>query len=323
MSTKGKPIAALAPILLRPFATPLAVAAVLATVTAVTAAVAQQPRFLSLTPPEGLAVIPLFEGWTANPDGSRSFSFGAINRNKVAVDIPLGEGNYLEPAAYNGFQPTHFPPGRITGIFVVTVPAEAADIDVWWHLQTGDGEVLKVPGRARFSAYELDFVRPRPQGALQPLAAFDDNELRAGLMAGVSDYPETVVAGEEVVFIVKGRDPSDRDPSDPRFGKPLDMGVALNKYQGPGDVAFFRNPDTPEPVNPYDEDDRRFRFWRKPGTNEAAISGGAGEAMVIAVFSAPGEYLIHAKVDNFRAPDSSDVDQCCWTNLYQRVRVTE
>ena len=37
-----------------------------------TSALAQAPdgRFLSLTPPEGLPVIPVMEGWVANEDGS-------------------------------------------------------------------------------------------------------------------------------------------------------------------------------------------------------------------------------------------------------------
>ena len=32
---------------------------------------AQQPRFLSLAPPEGLSIVPIMEGWVANPDGTK------------------------------------------------------------------------------------------------------------------------------------------------------------------------------------------------------------------------------------------------------------
>jgi hypothetical protein len=42
---------------------------------------------------------------------------------------------------------------------------------------------------------------------------------------------------------------------------------------------------------------------------------------VVATFSEPGEYMLRAQVDNFRAPDSSSGDQCCWTNGYVRVTV--
>ena len=66
-------------------------------------------RFLSLAPSGGLPIIPVMEGWTANPDGTTSYSFGIINRNDESMDIPLGEGNYIEPAKFDGIQPTHFP----------------------------------------------------------------------------------------------------------------------------------------------------------------------------------------------------------------------
>ena len=99
---------------------------------------ADNARFLSLAPPGGMPIIPVLEGWIANPDGTTSYSFGIINRNEEAVEIPLGEGNYIEPAKFDGNQPTHFPPGRTTGAFAVTVPESEQDNDVWWYLTTGD-----------------------------------------------------------------------------------------------------------------------------------------------------------------------------------------
>ncbi|MCG8415233.1 MAG: hypothetical protein MI746_13520 [Pseudomonadales bacterium] len=280
-------------------------------------------RFLSLAPPDGLPVIPVLEGWISNPDGTTSFSFGIINRNEEAIDIPLGEGNRIEPAKYDGIQPTHFPAGRTTGAFTVTVPAAEQDNDVWWYLTTGNSEELKVPGRRGASAYELDFILPRPQGALQPLVGIgEDGQQAAGLYAQIGDYPGgTVRAGEQVEIIINATDPAVRDPEDPRFGEPLPMGVEFNKYQGPGEVLFARHESTPEATNPYDEGDRRFNFWRAPEANELEIAGPSGTARVYATFSEPGDYIISGKVDVHDAPDSSDGDQCCWTNVYQRVTV--
>jgi hypothetical protein len=51
------------------------------------------------------------------------------------------------------------------------------------------------------------------------------------------------------------------------------------------------------------------------------VDAGQGTARVMATFSAPGEYLINAQADNWRVPDSSSGDQCCWTNGYIRVTV--
>ena len=286
---------------------------------------AQQPRFLSLTGPEGLPIIPVFEGWVANPDGTTSFSFGIINRNEVAVDIPLGESNYIEPAKYSGIQPTHFPPGRSTGIFTVTVPASEQENDVWWYVKTGNSDVLKVPGRRGASAYELDFIMPRPQGALQPLVGIgEDGEQKAGLYAQIADYPGgTVRVGEQVELAVNVTDPADRDPTDPRFGEPLDLGVTFNKYQGPGDVTFTRHEDSPVAENPYSEGSPRFNFWTPPEANQVSTPGPSSVAKVYATFSEPGDYIISTKVDVHEAPDSSNGDQCCWTNVYQRVTVED
>jgi hypothetical protein len=291
----------------------------------VSAQSADNARFLSIAPTDGMPIIPIFEGWVRNEDGSRTFSFGYINRNsKLGVDLPLGTANRIEPAKYDGIQPTHFPVGRGTGVFSVTVPAEEADSDVWWYLTPpGGGEQLKVPGRADSGAYELDFVLPRPQGALQPLAGFGtDGEQKAGLLAQIGEFNGTVKAGEPVVLSVNVRDPSDRDPTDPRFVEPLPVGVTFTKYQGAGDVTFARHESTSIPTNPYKEGSRRFGFWQPPAANEMQVEGGAGVARIYATFSAPGEYMIHTQVDNFRAPDSQAGDQCCWTNIVQKVTVT-
>ena len=88
------------------------------TAISVSAQSADNGRFLSLTPPDGLPIIPVLEGWIDNQNGTTSFSFGIINRNDEGVDIPLGEANRIEPAKWDGIQPTHFPPGRSTGAFI-------------------------------------------------------------------------------------------------------------------------------------------------------------------------------------------------------------
>lgn len=281
-------------------------------------------RFLSLAPPEGLPIIPVLEGWVANPDGTTSFSFGIINRNEHSLDIPVGENNRIEPAKYDGMQPTHFPSGRTTGTFVVTVPASEQDNDVWWYITTGNSEELKVPGRRGASAYELDFIRPRPQGALQPLVGIGESGRQsAGLFARIDDRPGGgAQVGEQVEFVINATDPAERDPDDPRFDEPLDMGVTFNKYQGPGNVEFTRHPDFAEETeNPYEEDDPRFQFFRAPGDNELKLGGPSGVGRVFASFDTPGEYIISVKVDVHSAPDSSNGDQCCWTNVYQRISV--
>jgi hypothetical protein len=283
---------------------------------------AQQPsRFLTLSPPDGLPIIPVLEGWVANEDGSRSFVFGYINRNDTAVDIPIGENNYMEPAEFNGMQPTHFDTRRGPQVFTVTVPADRADEDVWWYVKTGDSEVLKVPGRARDSAYEIDFIRPRPQGSLQPMVGFGENGQRArGNQALVEDFSGQVTAGEPVVLTVNVEDISQRDPNDIRFGEPLDVGIHWSHHQGPGSIEFTRHESTPEPEAQEVPAGAPARFRRGPAPNEVDVKG-SGVASVYATFSEPGEYMVRVMVENWSAPDSSQGDQCCWSNAYQRITV--
>jgi len=207
------------------------------------------------------------------------------------------------------------------------VPSSEQNDDVWWYLKTGDSESLKVPGRRGASAYELDFILPRPQGALQPLVGIGEDGPQTapavGLVTMIDDYPRNPVGvGQQVLLTINATDPAVRDPEDPRFGEPLAMGVSFTKFQGPGDVEFTMHPDNEtDQENPYSADDPRSRFFRPPGPNQLEITGPSGVGQVYASFSEPGEYIIWTNVDVHKAPDSSNGDQCCWTNVYQRVSV--
>ena len=71
--------------------------------------IAAQGVPLGLTSASGQGVTPAYEGWYANPDGTFTLSFGYFNRNTDQVlEIPLGENNSIEPAEFDGMQPTRF-----------------------------------------------------------------------------------------------------------------------------------------------------------------------------------------------------------------------
>ena len=58
----------------------------------------------------GEAVASMFNGWVKHEDGSVTMVFGFANLNRESiVDVPLGPNNKLEPAEFQGAQPTHFP----------------------------------------------------------------------------------------------------------------------------------------------------------------------------------------------------------------------
>src|SRR5215471_2135433 len=61
----------------------------------------------------GQDVVPVYEGWLRNQDGTFTFVFGYFNRNwKEELAIPAGADNKLEPGPADRGQPTYFLPRR-------------------------------------------------------------------------------------------------------------------------------------------------------------------------------------------------------------------
>ncbi len=274
----------------------------------------------------GRVVAPFLEGWYSNPDGTVSYSFGYLNLNGDTVEIPIGDRNSIEPARFNGMQPTVFLPGRHRGMFVVTVPGEMREDDVWWTITNDNGEVTRVPGRTVWSAYMLDHG-PRPHGSVPPTVTFEGTSGEGfGPHGIVAERAVTGSVGQPIELSVNVHDRSQRDLTDARFKDPIAVRVIFSKYQGPpeGSVEFTRHPSTVVPERPAGrggDGGGGGRGGAQPGPDEVMVASGQGTARVMATFSAPGEYLINAQADNWRVPDSSSGDQCCWTNGYIRVTV--
>ncbi|MEQ1855085.1 MAG: hypothetical protein ABL963_01380 [Longimicrobiales bacterium] len=323
----------------------------------------------------GRVVAPFLEGWYSNPDGTFSYSFGYLNLNGDTIQIPRGEQNKIEPAQFDGLQPTVFLPGRHRGMFTVTVPAAMREDDVWWTITNPNGEVTRVPGRTMWSAYMLDHG-PRPHGTVPPTVTFEGTPGQGyGPQGIVSQRALTGTVGTPVEVVVNVRDTSVRDRTDARFRDPIALRVIWTKHQGPteGNVEFTRHPSTPVPVPPAGRGGRGSaaaadsiaaaagtggaavparpaagqagataaaagaqaapagggggggggggRGGAPAGPHEIMVPSGEGTVRVLATFSAPGEYMLNAQVDNWRVPDSSSGDQCCWTNGYVRVTI--
>ena len=271
--------------------------------------------------PGNRTLAPFMEGWYVNEDGTYSISFGYLNANEDTLVIPLGDGNFLDPAEYDGMQPTIFYPGHHRGIFTVTLSAEMKDQDVRWTLRKANGDVTSVPGRVSSNAYELDWV-PRPHGSLPPGVSFDSQSgVGRGPPGIMAERTRTISVGSPLTLSVNVMDPSERDREDFRFREAIPLRVVWSQLQGPGRVEYTRHEPNPE-VEEEEDDDADSRRRPEPrGPQVIPLSEGHGTARVIVTFLAPGEYLMLAQVDNWSAPDSSSGDQCCWTNGYVRVRV--
>jgi hypothetical protein len=285
---------------------------------------AQRGLPLRPAPADGHFIIPVMEGWYDNGDGSITVSFGYLNRNEGIVEVPMGETNRIEPAVFDGMQPTVFEPGHQAGIFTVTVPADMVGTDVWWTIRSA-GEEARVPGRKVPMGYQLDKF-PLPNGAMAPLVSFEEGgevgQYPPGLMA---TRVESVRVGELLTLTLQAADTAVRDTTIEPPRNPLMVNVAWSKHQGPpGEIEWVRHPSTPVPEEPAEDAPADNaggdgnRPLRPAGPNEVRLPAGGGTAQVQARFSVPGEYLLRARVD----PSDARGGQCCWTNAYVRVNVT-
>jgi len=276
---------------------------------------------LAIKPPVGLPVVPIFEGSYDNADGSVTYSFGYLNRNTdEPLSVPLGQNNRIEPAQFDGVQPTYFETTRHTGVFTVTVPASMRDGEVWWYIKTGTHAETKVPGRRGRMGYTIDTLA-RPSGSLAPLVSYTEGGPTGQNPMGMTAQDMlSVKAGVPVTLTVHTSDPSARDMTDTRNAKGIPLRVSWHKHQGPGAVTYQQHPSSEDPA-PLTELQIR-RGGSLPGPDQTVLTNGGGVANVIATFAQPGDYVIRTMVDNWEALDSTEADQCCWTNVYQKVTVT-
>jgi hypothetical protein len=310
-------------------------------------------REFPLAPPNanGNFVAPFFDGWYPNEDGTYTLSFGFMNRNDTdLVEIQLGTDNFIEPAEFDGDQPESFPVVRYggfggpreRGVFGVVVPADFEG-DVWWTLTT-DGYTTRVPGRLKSpgliitGAYELS-TTPMARGSLRPIVRFsEDGPDIIGIEGVESPEVRTTTVGEPIEVEFWAFDRGERDLQD--------VNMTLWKHQGPvdGNIAFeslVEVPPAPEGAAPgrgrggggfggFGGGFGRSRRPPGPGPVDVGVSirlpiegPDANMGSFSATFDTPGEYLIRIRIDNFTSRDSAAGNQCCWSNGYIRVRVTE
>ena len=157
----------------------------------------------------GLAVTPFFEGWYPNANGTYTVSFGYFNRNREeVVNLPVGPDNSIEPAEFNGTQPTLFSPRRDNGVFTITLPGDFAESGgrVVWTI-TAHGVTHSVPGRIGVSAYALSHGA-MAMGSLPPMLKLSRNGLELWGPMSISGNPAT----DPVALEGEGPIGSVRDP---------------------------------------------------------------------------------------------------------------
>jgi hypothetical protein len=238
----------------------------------------------------GQDVVPSYDGYLKNPDGTFTMVFGYMNRNyEEELVIPTGPDNKLEPGVADQGQPTYFLPRRHAWVFRVKVPADWGNKELVWTI-TAHGRTEKAYGSLQ-SDEEIIERLIMTRGNLSP-GLDDPNKPPSVSIAPVS---EASVGGAVTLTALVTDDGLPR-PHVPKAAPAAAQGTAqintsvarpkpgLNvtwfEYRGPGKVTF---------------DD----------TGPVAV--GSGQAVTKAHFPVPGTYVLRATANDGELQTTCDI----------------
>jgi hypothetical protein len=234
----------------------------------------------------GQNVVPVFEGWEPNTDGTFNLVFGYFNRNREqAFNIPVGPDNTMDftPGGDAG-QPAYFYPMRQKFVFKVRVPKDWGKKDVIWTLRV-NGKTEKAYGSLlREEIIDVQTYSMNRSGGGAP-----DKPNAAPTIAVPADRLTANVGSPLTLTVVVSDDgipkpraaPSSRPP-----GRHNALGLRTTwiQYRGPGIVTF-------DPWISLGYDDH------EPGWTVPALPAD-GRVVTKASFSEPGSYVLRAIADD-------------------------
>ena len=192
----------------------------------------------SLSYNSGQSIAPAYEGWEEEPDGSKYFLFGYMNRNwEEEPDIPIGPANSFSPGNPDQGQPTHFLPRRNRFTFRVKVPAGWTEKEeLIWTITSPNGKTEKAWASLRLDYKVDDVVKASETGALG--AGSSSPEIRANkppVVAIEGSKTLTAKVGQTVELVAKMTD--DGVPRRRQGGTPQGGGSAVGRTDAPADPA--------------------------------------------------------------------------------------
>ena len=260
---------------------------------------AQAPQFPTAIPQtkfdSGQNVVPVYEGWIKNLDGSFDLVFGYFNRNyKEDLAIPAGPDNSVEPGGPDRGQPTYFLPRRRARLFRVRVPGDWGRQVLTWTLVV-NGRAEKAYGDL-LPVEEINEKIIASGGNSVPFGDENRNMPPTIAVAPVSramvSSPVTLTASVTDDGLPKPRTPPARPTTTTAGGRierqvdsstrlrPRGLTVAWLEYRGPGRVTF-------EPAG--------------------SIPVVGGTAVTQARFEAPGTYTLVATANDGQLSQRADV----------------
>jgi len=242
----------------------------------------------------GQNIVPYFEGWIRNADGSFDMVFGYFNRNwEEQLAIPAGPENLIEPGGPDRGQPTFFLPRRQSWVYRVRVPSDFGKQVVTWTIKANGktekayGELLPVQEiteriimtRGNLNRGEDDPNKP-PVVTITPVAGASVNAA-VTLTANVSDDGLPKPRATVVRPRTTASDGTIRAQANSSGGaRPRGLNVTWMQIRGPAKVTF------------------------EPAGSLAVVDGKAGAT---ARFTEPGTYVLRATANDGALSTRADV----------------
>ena len=246
----------------------------------------------------GQNLVPTFDGWEENPDGTFNLVFGYLNRNyEEILDLPIGPpGSRLLCGPDHG-QPTHFLPRRNRYVFRVKVPRDFGQKELIWTV-TAHGKT------------ERAYATLKPEYVMDKHIIMTNNGVR-NIDSDQNTPPDirlegelhrTVRVGEPLMLTAFVSDDGVPKPRRSVEGRRRRIGlrVAWFVYRGAGTVTF---------------DPEQFKVYPDFITGNSPFSPGwtappvppDGKYPVTATFSAPGTFVLRVMAHDGALDSTRDV----------------
>ena len=260
----------------------------------------------------GQEVVPAYEGWERNPDGSFNLVFGTMNRNwEEELHIPIGPNNNIEPGGPDQGQPSYFLPRRNRFLFRVHIPADFGEKELVWALTSPNGETKRAYGTLKPDYYVDNSVIIANNGA-GIIGQLHKNVPPTLTLKGAST--RTAKVGDPITLTAIARDPDGVPKPKPRrtstLRRPTTGGAPVAAtglrlswfvYRGTEEVLF----DPPQ-----------IKVWEDTRENSNSPWGPGWETpeappdntwVIRATFSKPGTYVLQCQAHDGGLSTTEDV----------------
>ncbi len=244
----------------------------------------------------GQSVVPVYEGWEQNPDGSYEMYFGYMNRNYTEeLNIPVGPNNDMEPGGPDRGQPGYFYPRRGMFVFTVHVPKDWGNKDLTWTI-IANGTTERAHGTL-LPVWEIDRrLIVKNMGGTNRLDLVDKNQPPALKL----DPVESIMMPSAATLIASVADDGFPPPAPRRSPRPESPEQAIANAPLPA------RPRPPQGLSV------KWFEYRGPGRVQFSPDGyqsvtNGGSVTAHATFSQPGTYVLRAVASDSMMETSENV----------------